>query len=513
MAVSLPASITRPESGPDQADSRKESFLWGVSTSSYQHEGGYNQKGQPQNNWAEWERSGRVEKTGRAVDFWNRYKEDFDLAAGLGLNAFRLGVDWTRIQPESEAAYCERSLAHYADILAAAQERGLEPLVTLFHFAHPAWLGLDPWLEEGIVRRFVNFSCRTVEYLNQSLLKRDRAPLRWIITINEPNMLATNSYLTHFFPSGENHGLEQAVQAFQNMVLAHVEAYRALHELYRKNPAWGLPKVTFNNYVSDLYWLDKLFLDLLAAPSRGIKRSQVVSWLENQAEDFERKLREANLPLRKSLPYWAGVIMKWWLFRRGRVLLRSHQLDRILDRVYQRPAELPLDYVAIDYYDPFVGNIFRFPRFEELGMANNSIRSRLINSVTSKQWDWPALPQGMSFFVRIYEKEFPGVPIIIAENGMARLRLSSWKESWRKDRLKRAEYLDRHLHEVARLRAEGSRLAGYFHWSLTDNYEWGSYAPRFGLYHVHLDTDELERRPGIAVGVYEKFIRAKSARD
>jgi beta-glucosidase/6-phospho-beta-glucosidase/beta-galactosidase len=200
------------------------------------------------------------------------------------------------------------------------------------------------------------------------------------------------------------------------------------------------------------------------------------------------------------------VAVKWWLFKKGRKILHSQSLDRLLDLVYERPAELPLDYIAIDYYDPFVGHIFRFPRFEEFGIAYTSLRGWLVNSVTSKQWDWPALPQGLGFFVRLYEGEFPEFPLIIAENGMARLRLQAWEKSWRKDQMKRAEYLQRHLEEVQRLRREGSRLVGYFHWSLTDNYEWGTYAPRFGLYHIDLASEELQRQPGVAVEIYRKFV-------
>jgi len=487
-----------------------ELFLWGVSTSTYQHEGGFNGEGHPQNNWGDWERSGRVEKTGRAVDFWNRYEEDFSLASELGLNAFRLGVDWARIQPgikEGEIPpFCEAALDHYAEILVSARRKGLEPLLTLFHFAHPVWLGLDPWLDETTITQFVKFSVHTVEGLNKALLAKGAEPLRWLITINEPNMLAINSYLTGFFPSASPHSYRKALLAYQNMVRAHVLGFRALHELYERNPTWGMVRISFNNYASDLYWLDKLFVDLLAVPSRGISRKEAPIWLEHQAEAFEKKLKRARLPLKKRIPYWAGMIFKWWLFRKGRTILRERLLDPLLDLVYERPGEQALDFVAIDYYDPFVGNIFRFPRFEEFGIASTTLRGWMVNSVTSKQWDWPALPQGLGFFVRTYEEDFPGIPVLIAENGFARLRLPAWEQSWRKDRLKRAEYLSRHLEEVMKLRREGSRLMGYFHWSLTDNYEWGSYAPRFGLYHVDLESADLTRRPGLAVEVYRKFV-------
>ena len=74
-------------------------FLWGVATSAYQSEGGYNQTGMPHTNWAGAERRGDVEPVGDAAEFWSRYQADFDACRRLGLNAFRLSVEWSRIQP------------------------------------------------------------------------------------------------------------------------------------------------------------------------------------------------------------------------------------------------------------------------------------------------------------------------------------------------------------------------------------------------------------------------------
>src|SRR5438093_13645850 len=74
-------------------------FLWGVATSAYQSEGGYNGPEQPQTNWASSERRGDVVVSGLGADFWNRYPEDFARCRRLGLNAFRLGIEWSRIQP------------------------------------------------------------------------------------------------------------------------------------------------------------------------------------------------------------------------------------------------------------------------------------------------------------------------------------------------------------------------------------------------------------------------------
>ena len=86
-------------------------FLWGVATSAYQSEGGYNGPGQPQTNWAAAERRGDVAESGLGADFWNRYPEDFVRCRGLGLNAFRLGIEWSRIQPTYVDAFYNRGTA------------------------------------------------------------------------------------------------------------------------------------------------------------------------------------------------------------------------------------------------------------------------------------------------------------------------------------------------------------------------------------------------------------------
>jgi len=74
-----------------------EPFLWGVATSPYQSEGGYNGPGEPQTNWASSEGRGQVMKTGLASEFWTRFPEDFARCRAMGLNAFRLGMEWSRL--------------------------------------------------------------------------------------------------------------------------------------------------------------------------------------------------------------------------------------------------------------------------------------------------------------------------------------------------------------------------------------------------------------------------------
>ena len=75
-------------------------LLFGVATSGFQIEGGFNGPGEPANNWRGWERSGRIEPSGVACDFWRHPEEALDRAASIGCDAFRLSVEWARIEPE-----------------------------------------------------------------------------------------------------------------------------------------------------------------------------------------------------------------------------------------------------------------------------------------------------------------------------------------------------------------------------------------------------------------------------
>ncbi|MBU4302101.1 MAG: family 1 glycosylhydrolase, partial [Actinobacteria bacterium] len=76
-----------------------DGFMFGVANAAYQVEGGLNGPEEPLNNWAEYERSGKVEPSGEAIRFWTDYPEEVELAAGMNLNAFRLGIEWARVQP------------------------------------------------------------------------------------------------------------------------------------------------------------------------------------------------------------------------------------------------------------------------------------------------------------------------------------------------------------------------------------------------------------------------------
>lgn len=491
-----------------------------MATSAYQSEGGYNREGQPQTNWALAERLGKVAHTGEAADFLHRFRDDFKLARDIGLNAFRFGMEWSRIQPgytgheEPPPPFDEKALDLYAEMAAACQEHGLEPIVTLHHFVHPAWLGPDAWLQPSTPALFETFVRRTVAGVNQRLTARARPPLRWFITINEPNMLVLNTYFGRQFPSGSEGGVAVCVRAYSHLLAAHVRAYNAIHDIYSAHN-WPAPRVSFNTYASDVYWSEKLLYDLIEHRAAGVPRPALGSHICRKARDFRAAFRTPRIPLKKDPAWFAGLLVKWLSNRLGARRFDPEGFAPALDALEASPRPRVLDFIALDYYDPFIAHSLRLPRLADIESRDHSLRAWMINSVTSKWWDWRVLPAGLRLFCELYSREY-SLPVLIAENGMALYR--SWHNHvvGRRDKITRSRFLELFVGEVGRMIDDGLPILGYLHWSLFDNYEWGSYTPRFGLYSIdfpkgtdRLPEDHTGDRPALT---YKRLLDARRQR-
>lgn len=222
-------------------------FYWGASTASHQVEGG------TINQWSEWELANASElaktaqqrlgylpnwesiKTqatnpsnyvsGKGVDHYKRYKEDFDIIQKLNLNAFRFGIEWSRIEPE-EGVWDEEALQHYHDYIDELVQRNIEPFLNIWHWTMPTWFtkkgGFAKRKNLVYWRRFV-----------QKISKEFGDKLGHIITINEPNVYTTFSYLTgEWVPEGKNP--ITFLRVYLNLATAHKQAYRILKRAHPK---------------------------------------------------------------------------------------------------------------------------------------------------------------------------------------------------------------------------------------------------------------------------------------
>jgi len=155
-----------------------DGFLWGTATAAHQVEGGnvYNDcwllEHVPGTHYAEC--------SGDACDHYHRYPEDIALVAGLGLNAYRFSVEWSRIEPE-EGEFSRAALDHYRGMLEACHAHGLTPILTLHHFTSPRWIArAGGWQEARTAERFARFCERTMRHLG--------GLVPYACTINEPNL-------------------------------------------------------------------------------------------------------------------------------------------------------------------------------------------------------------------------------------------------------------------------------------------------------------------------------------
>ena len=200
-----------------------EGFRWGAATAAHQNEGGNSG-----NNWHLWEQQeGHIyqgQQSERATNWWDlaTAASDFDRAAEMGLNALRISVEWSRIEPEP-GEFDRAAFAKYAEMLRLLRERGLEPMVTLHHFTDPIWLGeLGGWENPLIGDYFSRFTERVVDALG------DQVNL-WC-TINEPIVYAFYGFHQGLFPPGLA-SMPRALTVLKNMLLAHGRAYRTIHRL------------------------------------------------------------------------------------------------------------------------------------------------------------------------------------------------------------------------------------------------------------------------------------------
>jgi beta-glucosidase len=174
------------------ASSFPDGFLWGAATAAHQVEGG-----NWANDWWAWEHnpeSNCVEPSGDACDHYHRYREDVEMLAGLGFNSYRFSLEWSRIEPE-EGEFSRAELRHYARMVEACRDVGLEPVVTLHHFTTPRWVAdRGGWASgdtAGLFARYV-----------ETVMDAFGDQLGLVCTINEPNVVATMGYLTGVFPPG-----------------------------------------------------------------------------------------------------------------------------------------------------------------------------------------------------------------------------------------------------------------------------------------------------------------------
>jgi len=216
-------------------------LLLGAATAATQIEGG-----DTNNSWYDWALiPGNIEDGTsplRAVDHYKRVKPDTELMAKMGLQVYRLGIEWSRIEPKQNQ-FDEKAIEHYRKELELLIEKGIKPLVTLHHFTNPRWfeqMGAFEHPESPEI--FLNFVRHTIEKLGDLVGE-------WI-TINEPNVYTVHGYLFGSWPPGKKNNLKAFSTVYTNMSACHIVAYKEIHRIrHEKGFAADTTKVSFANHL------------------------------------------------------------------------------------------------------------------------------------------------------------------------------------------------------------------------------------------------------------------------
>jgi beta-glucosidase len=141
----------------------------------------------------------------------------------------------------------------------------------------------------------------------------------------------------------------------------------------------------------------------------------------------------------------------------------------------------PLDFYGVNYYNPFL--VGAAPEGAEM-----PFEYRDIEGCPKTDFGWPVVPDGLREQLVHLRDRYPNLPpVVITESGCAYNMEPD--AAGVVDDQPRIDYLDSHLRAVGDAIAEGVDVAGYYTWSLMDNFEWSEgYSQRFGLVHVDYDT-------------------------
>ncbi|SFK97167.1 GH1 family beta-glucosidase [Streptomyces pini] len=451
-------------------------FLWGTATAAYQIEGAAAEGGRTPSIWDTFSRTpGRTRNgdTGDiACDHYHRWREDLEIMADLGVGAYRFSVSWPRVQPTGSGPASREGLDFYSRLVDGLLDKGIQPVVTLYHWDLPQELeDAGGWPERATAERFAEYASLVAGALG------DRVGT-WT-TLNEPWCSAFLGYGSGVHAPGRT-DQAGALRAAHHLNLAHGLGTQALRA--------ALPDGAQTSVTLNLHHVRSLTGD--PADTDAARR---IDGVANRV--FTGPMLRGEYPedvLRDT------AHLTDWSFVRDGDLADIHQ---------------PLDFLGVNYYSPTLVSAASGPGTHNADGHGASEHSpwpggddvafhRTPGETTAMGWTID--PTGMYDLLLRVRDDFPGMPVVITENGAA---FDDYVDpEGRVLDPQRISYLHGHLAAVHRAIEAGADVRGYFLWSLLDNFEWGyGYSKRFGA--VYVDYATGRRVPKASALWYAQVVR------
>jgi beta-glucosidase len=432
-------------------------FRFGASTAAYQIEGAATEDGRGPSIWDTFSHQpGRIldgSSGDVACDHYHRLDEDLDLMKRLGIGGYRFSVSWPRIQPTGSGHVNTDGLDFYERLVDGLLGRGIEPMMTLYHWDLPQALEDEGgWLNRDTVERFAEYAALVGERFS------DRVE-HWI-PVNEPNVVTMLGYGSGTHAPGRKL-LFDALPVAHHLLLAHGRAAIALRAA--------------------------------GAGSVGCANNHAPIWpaSDDEADVGASKLFDAM---------WNGMFSEPMLFGRYPPDL-APLLEHVVHAGDMATIRQPLDFYGVNYYHPI--RIAASPEG-----APMPFEQRQLVGYPTTDHDWPIVPDALREWLITLRARYRAAlpPIIITESGCSYASVPDADGAV--DDSARIAYLDAHLRAVATAVRAGVDVRGYYTWSLMDNFEWAEgYTQRFGL--VHVDYETLGRTPKRSFDWYAETIRVQ----
>lgn len=390
-----------------------------------------------------------------ACDHYRRYAEDAALMAGLGLNAYRFSIAWSRVLPQGTGAVNPPGLGFYDRLVDQLLRHGIQPMATLYHWDLPGALDdRGGWLNPDSPKWFAEYAAAVFRKLD------DRVKL-WA-TVNEPWVVADGGYLLGALAPGHSN-LFEAPLVSHHLLCAHgaaVQAYRGegrhriglVVNLEPKHAASGSPEDAAAARRADAY-MNRQYLDPVLAGRYPPELEEIFAgaWPQWPQADF-------------------GLIGQ------------------------------PLDFLGVNYYTRSV------VRHDAAAWPVHAAAVRQ-PAATYTETAWEVYPEGLTETLLWVRERYGALPIYVTENGAAFPDPPQAAGDQLEDP-PRVAYLSAHLRALRAALEQGVDVRGYFVWSLLDNFEWAlGFAKRFGI--VHVDFATQRRTPKASARFYSRVIASR----
>ncbi|MBN2659456.1 MAG: beta-glucosidase [Spirochaetales bacterium] len=429
----------------------KEDFIWGAAAASYQIEGAWNEDGKGFSVWDHFtEKKGAVYQghSGKvACDHYHRYREDVAIMKELGLQSYRFSISWPRVLPAGTGKINEKGLDFYSRLVDELLAADIIPFPTLFHWDYPYELYCrGGWLNREASDWFAEYAAVVADKIG------DRVD-RWF-TVNEPQVFIEMGHFTGEHAPGVKLQLRDRVRMIHNVLLSHGKAVRVLREKGNADTRIGMAPVCGVAIPAD-------------QSEKSVNAARELMFSSDREEGFTA---------------WSN---SWWL---DPVFFGKYPEESLKHLGQYLPEGWESDMTTIAQPLDFLGNNHYHGSYVSADDEGKAVHQSPVTGEPVTGFNWRITPEGIYWGSKFLYERY-GKPIIITENGLSN---KDWVSlDGKVHDPQRIDFTHRYLREYKRAAGDGIDLAGYFHWSIMDNFEWAAgYRERFGMVHVDYTTQK-----------------------